>query len=110
MFSTDKNVAEFSGYSHIHLTNNFSGLFETSQKGKTAKERTDELLYNHTYCQENVNLSLIPMYNFQPSDRIYIKDYESDINGEYVINKITIPLSYKKLMSVTANKIISDII
>lgn len=110
MFSTDKNVAEFSGYSHIHLTNNFSGLFETSQKGKTAKERTDELLYNHTYCQENVNLSLVPMYNFQPSDRIYIKDYESDINGEYVINKITIPLNYKKLMSVTANKIISDII
>ena len=110
MFSTDKDVAEFSGYSHIHLTNNFAGLFETSQKGKTAKERTDELLYNHTYCQENVNLSVIPMYNFQPSDRIYVKDYESDVNGEYVINKITIPLNYKKLMSITANKIISDII
>jgi hypothetical protein len=39
-----------------------------------------------------------------------VKDYESSINGEYVINKITIPLNYKKLMSVTANKIISDII
>jgi hypothetical protein len=30
MFSTDKNTAEFSGYSHIHLSNNFAGLFETS--------------------------------------------------------------------------------
>jgi hypothetical protein len=31
-------------------------LFTISTKGKTAKERIEELLYNHSYCSENINI------------------------------------------------------
>jgi hypothetical protein len=84
-------------------------LFAVSSKGKTAKERIDELLYNHSYCTENVNIQTVPIYTLEPNHKIYIKDEKSKIDGEYLVNKITVPLGYKKMMSITGIKSVTDI-
>lgn len=112
IFTTSENNGDdqMSGYTYINLTKSFSNLFTISSKGKTAKERIDELLYQHSYCNENVNISIIPIYNLQPNQLIYIRDDKSNVNGKYIIDKITIPLDYKKPMSVTATKSIDGII
>jgi hypothetical protein len=47
-------------------------LFNISSKGKSAKERIDELLYNHLYCIESTNISTVPVYHIEPNSRIYI--------------------------------------
>ena len=104
-----KDFAQFSGYTYIHLPATCAGIFETSSSGKTAKNKIDELLYNHSYGQESINIQAIPIYNLEPNSRICIKDTESQINGEYLLSKFTIPLNYKKLMSITATKIIDNI-
>ena len=54
-------------------------------------------------------MSVIPVYHLQPNDHIYVRDDKSNINGEYVINKLTIPLGYNKTMSISATKIIPNI-
>ena len=99
-----------SGYTYINITDNFMNLFSISAKGKTAKERIEELLYNHSYCSENINIQVVPVYHLEPNNKIYIRDDKCNINGKYLINKITIPLNYKKLMTITALKDIDDII
>lgn len=98
-----------SGYTYINITDAFMNLFAISSKGKTAKERIDELLYNHSYCNENINISLVPIYTLEPNHKIYIKDEKSHVDGEYLVNKITLPLGYKKMMQITGIKSVTSI-
>ena len=38
-------------------------LFSVSAQGKSATDKLDELLYNHSYCIENISISAIPIYH-----------------------------------------------
>jgi len=104
------DYTELSGYTYINLTKAFMNLFKVSSKGKTAKNRIEELLTNHSYCTENVNISTTPVYNLEPNYKVYLRDNHCNINGEYTITKISIPLNYKKMMSITATKAVSSIV
>lgn len=93
-----------SGYTYTQLPSYMENLFVTSSKGKSAKERIDELLYDHLYCTESANVSAIPVYHLEPNGKVLIRDDNSGINGEYIISKITLPLAYNGTMSLTATK------
>ena len=45
----------------------------------------------------------------QPNNRIEIYDSETGIEGEFLISKITLPLTYNGTMSITATKAIDTI-
>ena len=79
-------------------------MFSISAQKKSAKEVLDNLLYNHSYCIENITINAIPVYRLEPNRLINIIDEKSKINGEYIISKITIPLTYNGTMSITATK------
>ena len=97
------------GYTYIQLQNTMANLFTISSKGKSAKEKLDELLYQHSYCVETATLSTLPVYHLQPNNKIYIRDNESKVEGEYIVDKLTIPLTYNGMMSITARKAVSNI-
>ena len=94
------------GYTWIQLPKsiNIDNIFSISAQKKSAKEVLDELLYNYSYCIENITINAIPIYRLEPNRLINIMDEKSGINGEYVISKITIPLTYNGTMSITATK------
>ena len=104
VFRTPDNNYDVSGYTTVQLGGDLENLFSISAQGKSAKDAVDELLYNYSYCIENVTISAIPIYYLQPNTRIYIKDDASKINGEYIVSKMTIPLTYNGTMSITASK------
>ena len=79
-------------------------LFTISAQRKSAKMRLDELLYQHSYCVENVSITTIPIYYLEPNTRIFVHDDKSKIDGEYIVSKFTIPLAYNGTMSITASK------
>ena len=85
-------------------------MFSISAQGKSAKDRLDELIYQHGYCIESATITAIPVYYLQPNTRIHITDNETNINGDYIISKITIPLTYNGMMSITATKAAENII
>ena len=92
------------GYSYAQLSN-IEELFSISSQGKTAKEELDNLLYNYTYCSESISLNSIPIYTLQPNTHILVKDDENiDVNGQYVVTRVTIPLTYNGTMSISAVK------
>ena len=107
---SSQEINNLIGYTYINITDSFMNLFSVSSRSKTAKERIDELLLNHSYCVENINISTIPIYHLQPNNFIYIRDDKSNIEGKYSIKNITIPLNYKKTMTINALKTIDDII
>jgi len=85
-------------------------MFSISAQGKSAKERLDELLYQHSYCIESATITAIPIYYLQPNTRIYLHDDDTGLDGDYIVSKITLPLSYNGTMSITATKAAENII
>ena len=104
--NTYDNFSEMTGYTFAFLEQsqaNFS-YFVISSQGKSAKEALDELIYNHSYCIEGITLNTIPVYYLQPNTKIVVNDENSKINGEYVMTRITIPLTLEGTMSITATR------
>ena len=85
-------------------------MFTCSAQGKSAKNKLDELIYQHGYCIESATITTIPIYYLEPNTRIYIHDDETGLDGDYITSKITIPLTYNGTMSITATKAAETII
>lgn len=85
-------------------------MFSISGQGKSAKDRLDELIYNHGYCIESATITTVPIYYLEPNTRIHLNDLETNLNGDYIISKLTIPLTYNGTMTITATKAAESII
>ena len=83
--------------------------FSISAQGISVQDELNSLLYAHTHANESVTLTAIPIYHLQPNTRIFVKDNETGINGEYIISKVTIPLTYNGTTSITATKAVDRI-
>ena len=97
------------GYTYIQMPSSMDGLFNISSQGKSAQEAVAQMIYNYAYRQESINISAIPIYYLEPNTKIYVKDEDSKIDGYYIINKISLPLSYNGMMSITANRAIEKL-
>ena len=97
------------GYTYIWLDKSMQDLFSISAQGKSAEEEMNELFNNYSYCSEGVTITVVPIYNLEPNTLIYIYNEENKINGKYQVNRITIPLNYNGMMSITATKIIEQV-
>ena len=91
-----------SGYNFIQITPIQEQYFSISARQKSAQDTLDDLLYQHLYCTESITLTSIPIYYLQPNNRIFVRDNNTNINGEYLINKISIPLTYNGTSSIGA--------
>lgn len=108
--TNESNYEHKTGYTYVNLQPYMENLFTISKTRKSAWDRISELLYKHSYCIESASISAIPVYYLEPNTRVFIRDDKSKINGEYIINKITIPLTFNGTMSLTATKAVESII
>lgn len=99
-----KQKDEMPGYAFIQLPDYLENLFTISTQGKCAKDSLDSWLYNYTYCTETVSLTSIPIYYLEPNTRVYIHDNNSGIDGEYIVDRISLPLQYSGTMNISATK------
>lgn len=95
------------GYTYVQAPEE---MFSISAQGKSAKTRLDELIYQHGYCIESASITAIPIYYLEPNTRVYVYDEKTGIDGEYVVSKITLPLTYNGTMSLTATRAAETII
>lgn len=104
MIEQRAEIINKSGYRFINLSKGFSQFFTISYRSKSVKNKVDDLLYEHSYAQDGITITSIPIYHLEPNTIIYVKDDNTGINGEYIATKFTIPLNYNGTMSITANK------
>lgn len=97
------------GYTYIWLDKSMQDLFSISAQGKSAEEEMNELFNNYSYCSESVTITAVPIYHLEPNTLVYIYNKKNKINGKYQVNRITIPLNYNGMMSITATKIMEQI-
>lgn len=79
-------------------------MFSISAQGVSAQTKLQELIYQHGYCSESITINCIPIYYLQPNTKINIFDEETNISGDYIIDKMTIPLAHNGTMSIIATK------
>lgn len=109
---TEETIGEteqLGAYRYIQIANN-ENMFTISPQGKSAKDKLDELLNQHSYSIESATINCIPIYYLEPNVRIHIFDKETNIDGEYIVSKFTIPLTHNGTMSITATKVVDTII
>ena len=97
------------GYRYIKVSD-IESMFSISSQGKSIKDKLDELLYQHSYCTETANISAIPIYYLEPNTRIHIYDEKAGLNDDYIVDKISLPLSHNGTMNITAIKVVDNII
>ena len=97
------------GYRYIKVSD-IESMFSISSQGKSIKDKLDELLYQHSYCTETANISAIPVYYLEPNTRIHIYDEKAGLNDDYIVDKISLPLSHNGTMNITAIKVVDNII
>ena len=107
--TSDEEVDRNSGFKYIQVPD-IETMFTCSAQGKSAKNRLDELIYYHGYCIESATITTIPIYYLEPNIRVYLHDEETGLDGDYIVSKITIPLTYNGTMSLTATKAAENIL
>ena len=107
--TSDEEVDRNSGFKYIQVPD-IETMFTCSAQGKSAKEKLDELIYQHGYCVESATITTIPIYYLEPNIRVYLHDEETGLDGDYIVSKITIPLTYNGTMSLTATKAAENIL
>ena len=107
--SLDLQRALKPGYSFLQIPSQFSNIFKFSSQGKSAKDELDNLLYNYSYCTETISMTTLPIYYLQPNTRIFVRDDNSGICGEYIVSSFTIPLTYNGTMNINATKAVENL-
>ena len=97
------DIERKSGYTYL-LEPSYMDSFNISSQGKSAYDVMEEYINLYLYCIESISITSVPIYHLQPNTRVMVYDEDSKINGEYLVSKITIPLTYNGTMSVSAVK------
>lgn len=101
--STQQNT----GYRYLNAGRvHYKSMFSPSTQGLSAKTAIDNLLYNNLVTIESVTINSIPIYSLQPNTLIRIDDDTTNIHGNYIVSKLTVPLAYNGTMSIIATKFI----
>lgn len=82
------------GYEVIQVDEGIFNNLVTSGGENSAYDRVKELLIQHTNYNEAITLSTTPIYHLEPNTRIHIENTELGINGDYMINTISVPLGF----------------
>lgn len=111
VYPTDKNqnTATDFAYATIQIADTQKGLFNISSQGISAAERIDTLVYQHACCADSITINTIPIYYLRPNTRIYAYSDLAKIDGDYILSKISIPLTYNGTASLTATKVIKQL-
>lgn len=95
--ATSKDVIQISSYIYNNL---YIGGNENS-----AFEKVRNLICQYTSYANSISITTIPVYEFEPNTLITIEDDKSGISaGSYVINSISVPLTYNGTMSISASR------
>ena len=86
-------------YSQLALGKNYNSAYNAVR----------ELLYQYTSYNESISISVIPIYYLEPNNRITVRDNESGIYGDYMINSFTLPLDVTSFMNINCTRAIERV-
>lgn len=93
-------------YTNMLLGKTLDDLIVLSGQHQTAMDALQDNLYKYLYCTEAVNITTLPIYTLEPNYRVSITSGTPGLSGEYIVSRITIPLTFNGMMQLTCTKAI----
>lgn len=88
--------------------NVYNGLLQGGTQN-SAYNAVRDLLYQYTQYNEAITVQTLPMYFLQPNTRITVEDSVSGIHGDYMINRISVPLTINGTMTLSCTRAVTKI-
>lgn len=88
----------------MQVDSNIYGMIATGGHFNSAYNLVRELLFQYTSYNENISVNSIPVYYLEPNTRITVRDNQSGIYGDYMINTISIPLDISGTMTLSCTR------
>ena len=89
-----------------------SAVYSNLATGGTANSAfylIQDLLYQYTSYNESISIQSLPAYFLEPNLRITVRDSESGIKGDYMINSISLPLDISGTMTLSCTRALEKI-
>lgn len=110
MISSDLRAeCEQRGQNYIQVNTDIYEKLSPGGSKNSAFNMIKDLLYQYTNYNETVSVQSLPAYFLEPNTRITIKDLGSGVNGDYMINSISLPLDTNGTMTLSCVKALERI-
>ncbi len=100
---------EAKGQDYIQLESNIFSLITGGGKFNSAYNMVRQLLHQYTNYNQSITINALPIFYLEPNIRITVRDKQSDIYGDYIINNISIPFDITSTMTVSCTKALERI-
>lgn len=111
----DEKIAELrkecedKGQDYIQMDPNLYNMTTGGGNFNSAYNMARELLYQYTSYNESITINALPMYYLEPNIRISVRDFQSGIHGDYMINSMSIPLDITSTMTLSCTRALERI-
>ena len=94
---------------YVQVKTELYSLLSNGGALRSAYEQMRKELYQYTNYNEQVSLTILPIYHLEPNTRITIQDVQSGIYGDYIIKTFSLPLDVNGTMSLSCTKALERI-
>lgn len=111
----DEKIAELrkecedKGQDYIQMDPNLYNMITGGGNFNSAYNMARELLYQYTSYNESITINALPIYYLEPNIRISVRDFQSGIHGDYMINSMSIPLDITSTMTLSCTRALERI-
>ena len=111
----DEKIAELrkecedKGQDYIQMDSNLYNMTTGGGNFNSAYNMARELLYQYTSYNESITINALPIYYLEPNIRISVRDFQSGIHGDYMINSMSIPLDITSTMTLSCTRALERI-
>ena len=111
----DEKIAELrqecedKGQDYVQMDPNLYNMTTGGGNFNSAYNMARELLYQYTSYNESITINALPIYYLEPNIRISVRDSQSGIHGDYMINSISIPLDITSTMTLSCTRALERI-
>lgn len=104
-----REECENKGQNYIQLSGNLYSMITGGGTANSAYNLVRELLYQYTSYNESISINSIPIFYLEPNTRITVRDTQSGIYGDYMINSISIPFDVASTMTLLCTRALERI-
>ncbi len=94
---------------YVQVNSNIYNMLVNGGVLRSAYEQIRRELYQYTQYNQQISLTVLPIYNLEPNTRITVRDAQSDIYGDYMIKSLSIPLDISGTMNISATRAVERI-
>ena len=105
----DWNKKNLSNFSIFEIPEQIYNKLTIGGYMRSAYEEIRTVLYQYTTYNQQISLTIVPIYYLEPNSRISVNDTASGISGDYMVKSFSIPLGAEQNMTLSCSKALESI-